>query len=74
MYLIQNWIHVTHYRQWLSPLHRINIGSILISSRGLRSLKERATVNVTGIVQGVGFRPFVYRVALENSLSGYVLN
>jgi hydrogenase maturation protein HypF len=37
-------------------------------------LKERATVNVTGIVQGVGFRPFVYRVALENSLSGYVLN
>ncbi|MHA2188807.1 MAG: carbamoyltransferase HypF [Candidatus Thorarchaeota archaeon] len=37
-------------------------------------MTERATVNVTGIVQGVGFRPFVYRVAMENSLSGYVLN
>jgi hydrogenase maturation protein HypF len=29
---------------------------------------------VTGIVQGVGFRPFVYRVASGLSLVGYVLN
>ncbi|MDH5532528.1 MAG: carbamoyltransferase HypF, partial [Candidatus Bathyarchaeota archaeon] len=27
-----------------------------------------------GIVQGVGFRPFVYRIAVENRLSGYVRN
>ena len=27
-----------------------------------------------GIVQGVGFRPFVYRIALENKLVGYVRN
>lgn len=34
----------------------------------------RVRVRVTGIVQGVGFRPFIYRIALENSLRGYVRN
>jgi len=34
----------------------------------------RAEVKVSGIVQGVGFRPFVYRTALENKLTGYVRN
>ncbi len=31
-------------------------------------------LNITGIVQGVGFRPFIYRIAVKNSLSGYVRN
>ena len=34
----------------------------------------RAQVVVRGIVQGVGFRPFVYRLAQEHQLSGWVLN
>lgn len=34
----------------------------------------RAKINVTGIVQGVGFRPFIYRIAVENGLKGYVRN
>jgi hydrogenase maturation protein HypF len=34
----------------------------------------RVKVNVTGIVQGVGFRPFVYRIAVQNGLAGYVRN
>jgi len=34
----------------------------------------RVRIQVTGIVQGVGFRPFVYRIALEHGLSGYVKN
>ena len=34
----------------------------------------RAEIKVSGIVQGVGFRPFIYRVALENGLTGYVRN
>jgi hydrogenase maturation protein HypF len=34
----------------------------------------RVKINVTGIVQGVGFRPFVYRVAVRNGLTGYVRN
>ena len=31
-------------------------------------------LHVTGIVQGVGFRPFVYNLAVEQGLSGWVLN
>ncbi|MEM2141934.1 MAG: carbamoyltransferase HypF [Candidatus Thorarchaeota archaeon] len=33
-----------------------------------------ATIRVQGIVQGVGFRPFVYRTAKDLSLRGYVMN
>ncbi|MFC1786785.1 carbamoyltransferase HypF [Halobacteriota archaeon] len=31
-------------------------------------------IHVYGIIQGVGFRPFVYRIAHEHELRGYVLN
>ncbi|MEM3737065.1 MAG: carbamoyltransferase HypF [Candidatus Bathyarchaeia archaeon] len=34
----------------------------------------RAEVIVKGIVQGVGFRPFVYRIAVRRGLVGYVRN
>jgi hydrogenase maturation protein HypF len=34
----------------------------------------RVKVKVTGIVQGVGFRPLIYRTAVENKLNGYVKN
>jgi len=34
----------------------------------------RAEIKVSGIVQGVGFRPFIYRTAVENRLMGYVRN
>ncbi|MCW4011017.1 MAG: carbamoyltransferase HypF [Candidatus Bathyarchaeota archaeon] len=34
----------------------------------------RVKVNVKGIVQGVGFRPFVYRIAVSHGLNGYVRN
>jgi hydrogenase maturation protein HypF len=34
----------------------------------------RVKICVTGIVQGVGFRPFIYRLAVKNGLSGYVRN
>lgn len=31
---------------------------------------KRCQLQITGIVQGVGFRPFVYRYALEFQLTG----
>jgi hydrogenase maturation protein HypF len=34
----------------------------------------RVKLHVSGIVQGVGFRPFIYRLAVANDLKGYVRN
>ncbi|MCX5876875.1 MAG: carbamoyltransferase HypF [Deltaproteobacteria bacterium] len=34
----------------------------------------RWKISVSGIVQGVGFRPFVYRLALAHGLTGFVAN
>jgi hydrogenase maturation protein HypF len=40
----------------------------------MSAVSRRARVRVTGTVQGVGFRPYVYRLAGELSLGGFVLN
>ena len=37
-------------------------------------MKSCRSLSITGIVQGVGFRPFVYSLAKRLSLAGYVLN
>jgi len=37
-------------------------------------MKKSVQIRVKGIVQGVGFRPFVYRVAHEHKLVGSVRN
>jgi len=34
----------------------------------------RKAIDVTGIVQGVGFRPFIYRLASECNLAGFIAN
>jgi hydrogenase maturation protein HypF len=37
-------------------------------------MNSRLYISIRGAVQGVGFRPFVYRIAKELKLTGYVLN
>lgn len=37
-------------------------------------MREAFDINVHGIVQGVGFRPFVYRIAHDEGIKGWVLN
>ena len=37
-------------------------------------LQRRAALVVCGVVQGVGFRPFIYRLAMEEGLAGFVGN
>ena len=41
---------------------------------GQRSRTLRRGVEVSGIVQGVGFRPYVYRLATERDLTGTITN
>jgi hydrogenase maturation protein HypF len=36
--------------------------------------KNTVLINIEGIVQGVGFRPFVYKLAREYKIKGYVRN
>lgn len=36
--------------------------------------REAARLSVSGVVQGVGFRPFVHRLALRHGLGGWVRN
>ncbi|MDQ7055312.1 MAG: Sua5/YciO/YrdC/YwlC family protein [Persephonella sp.] len=35
---------------------------------------KRMVIHLTGAVQGVGFRPFVYNLAVRHNLKGYVIN
>ncbi len=37
-------------------------------------MRKRAIIKIQGLVQGIGFRPFVYRLAVRRGLRGYVKN
>jgi hydrogenase maturation protein HypF len=43
-------------------------------SRTARQSLKLASISVRGIVQGVGFRPFVYGLAVKHNLKGWVYN
>jgi hydrogenase maturation protein HypF len=43
-------------------------------SKAARQSLRSASISVRGIVQGVGFRPFVYGLAVKHNLKGWVYN
>lgn len=49
------------------------MGRVALEPDQTQSIKGVRTV-IKGIVQGVGFRPFIYNLALTNSLKGFVTN
>jgi hydrogenase maturation protein HypF len=59
------------WRAWRSKMEADPI-SLKDSLKGMERI--RACVRIEGIVQGVGFRPFVYNLARSHDLSGWVLN
>jgi hydrogenase maturation protein HypF len=51
------------------------VGTAVIGFAGTPIIMASAcSIRVRGVVQGVGFRPFVYRLAAAHNLSGWVLN
>ena len=38
------------------------------------NVRKALRLSITGIVQGVGFRPFIYRLAISEGLNGFVKN
>jgi hydrogenase maturation protein HypF len=52
----------------------MTIGTDQTGSRARPQLPEGRRITVTGIVQGVGFRPFVHRLATANRITGRVRN
>ena len=37
-------------------------------------MRVRKAIEIAGMVQGVGFRPYIYRLAVESNLAGFITN
>jgi hydrogenase maturation protein HypF len=57
----------TDFARGLAPSSGLRKAAIVIT-------RERRRLRVKGVVQGVGFRPFVYGLARRHGLAGFVLN
>ena len=46
----------------------------LVPGKESNTVSAACSIRVRGVVQGVGFRPFVYRLARAHALAGWVMN
>ena len=59
----------------MTPITRETSGSPVLAPMAPDALERtRVRVEVEGAVQGVGFRPFLYRTASEHGLAGWIRN
>src|SRR5271157_4262505 len=68
---LQDW-HTGIYQSWRRQF--VMSLSISLKATGVTMGEARLRIQLRGIVQGVGFRPFVHRLAEERQLGGWVLN
>jgi len=76
MYIFQN-INILFILQILTlELDYFCYISFKINNMSFHSNKESENymLKISGLVQGVGFRPFIYKLALENNFKGWVEN
>src|SRR5512133_3733541 len=63
-----------HDLRGIGPQWRRHGGMVPMAAGRSGPIIIRHHLQISGIVQGVGFRPFIYRLALENALTGWVRN
>jgi hydrogenase maturation protein HypF len=64
----------THWLTKAVKLDRSKIKNGRISRSHMNTPVARKRIQIQGVVQGVGFRPFVYRIAQRFDIRGYILN
>lgn len=55
---------------WVNSMRLLKVLKVCPSMDDLK----RYTVNITGIVQGLGMRPYIYKTAKQLGLGGWVSN
>jgi len=55
-------------------LFKFQEGSQMKKAKAITQRPDTYRIGIKGLVQGVGFRPFVYRIAIDHKLKGWVEN